>query len=744
MGGIKSPSDKSANKAKSLLITSSSTSHRFDNQVKLYSCFVVFSKYLSLACFSLALISVITLNIITSYSTSQISSRAEPVSNLSGSDQRDIGPTGISISISSSSSTGGNNADLSLLIPQGGGLAVGRHTITVKTGSNVIGYSLTLSSDSAETGLVNDDIADNKTAIPTTAGTLARPSTLADKTYGYTRTDLSSNGAYDNSTAGKTYTDNPLANTAIWSGIRPSSNPDTIATVDEADLAVGQTNSTAHSIYYGVNVQDPATTQAGEYSRRVIYTATGELAPEPTISNITPMEYPINNKTINVSNAGIDTYAVTADGKAHKYNKYNEQMDEWSNIAFPFCDLAIYEKYTSMSSSSSALCQDGRLYVWGNNKYGQLGTGNTETVNDDSPVDISGLLDGNIQDAFINASSIALTDSGQVYAWGRNDSGQLGTGDFDNRLSPINITGNFLLTGGDSVVAIRYVMQGPSAFTLTSSGRLFTWGGNFGGQLGNGDTTRSDQPLPVEITSQFKLGPGEKIIDVQAGRGSIGGTVHVLALTNTGRVFAWGINDCGQLGDGAGGNGAYAGRKLSPVEITSYFNLGADEKIGQILVGHEASSYAITNHGRLFGWGAWYWSRTVQTTPLDITDKFVNPNITQLAYNQPIYALDNTSKIYASSKDANATWTAVSDPGYVAPTITLTGTNLSGVTNVYIDLSGDGAMQSNEQCTNLTIKSDTELTCDAPTDDSIATGDYTMYIETPYNHTTAIFHYDHY
>lgn len=738
MGGIKSQSDKSANKAKSLLITSSSTSHRFDNQVKLYSCFVVFSKYLSLACFSLALISVITLNIITSYSTSQISSRAEPVSNLSGSDQRDIGPTGISISISSSSSTGGNNANLSLLIPQGGGLAVGRHTITVKTGSNVIGYSLTLSSDSAETGLVNDDIADNKTAIPTTAGTLARPSTLADKTYGYTRTDLSSNGAYDNSTAGKTYTDNPLANTAIWSGIRPSSNPDTIATVDEADLAVGQTNSTAHSIYYGVNVQDPATTQAGEYSRRVIYTAAGELAPEPVISSITPEAYEISHiKEIAVDNSG-NLYVLISNSTINQSASFSYAREFYRD------DRGIDDFALAGSPPVSALVKtiDGEIYSFGDNSYGQLGNGEIgNTIDKTIPANITNRFSSPVSKLFAGEQySAAITDDNHLYMWGYGRRGNLGTGSSDNQPIPIDITDNFPTAIDGSIVDMVLTNDSRSAitFALTDSGRVYGWGDGSNGALGTGKS--QSEYYPVDITDNFSLADGENIVQIAADGGN-GNSGHGLALTNLGKVYAWGDNRKGAVGDGSTTN------SYLPKDITSYFQLAGYDKIISVGAGINMS-FAVSANGVVYAWGST--SSSLSPTIISQEDEFVGINTSRVRITSSLRAyastiLDGNNNVYTlmsnypTKQGQNITSIFMPDP-----LLTLTGTNLSGVTNVYIDLSGDGTMQSNEQCTNLTIKSDTELTCDAPTDDSIATGDYTMYIETPYNHTTAIFHYDHY
>ena len=241
-----------------------------------------FTKYTSIACLTLAILSTLILNIVSSYSSSNIESNAEPVGDVST--LANIDPASISISISSypsSSSTGGNNPNLSLSIPQGGGIATGRHTVTVRTGSSVIGYELQLSSNSDETGLVNneDTNADaSANAIPTTTGTITNPSQLADKTYGYTLSNIdSSNGGNSN-----------LVNTNIWLGLQPKDNPATIATVDDTDniLTIGQSNEATHNIYYGVNIQNPVGTRAGDYTRQVVYTVVGELMPEPTVEDL--------------------------------------------------------------------------------------------------------------------------------------------------------------------------------------------------------------------------------------------------------------------------------------------------------------------------------------------------------------------------------------------------------------------------------------------------------------------------
>ena len=661
------------------------------------------TKYLGIACLTLAILSTLVLNIISSYSNSSTRSNAEPVSSSSISTLADNNTTSISLSFSpistpTSSPDTSNPANVSMQIPDGGEIATGGHTVEVSTGSSVIGYELQLASDNNETGLVNNE--DSNNFIPTTAGTIASPTQLADKTYGYTLTDLDNNSN--------------LTSTPIWVGLQPNANPATIATIDDS----------------GVNIQNPVKLIAGDYSRGVVYTVAGKIAPMPDVSSATPIEYPLNNKVTSIDNSNIDLFAVTADGSVYRYNQYSSK---WSNVASPMCKVVKYHYAPYDTSVGYSLCQDGRLYVWGNNDNGGLGIGNTESVDAESPIDISDLLEGSIRSVSISSFSIALTDNGQVYAWGNNSDGQLGVGDFGNRLSPVNITDNFSLSSDDRVIAICTASH--SVFALTEHGRVFSWGTNFGGQLGNGDSSRKDQPLPIEITDRFSLNSSsEKVIDLQAVNGSVGGTAHVLALTNVGRVFAWGINEYGQLGDGSGGtDSVYGGRKGSPVDITDYFNLSDEEMVKRIMVGLESSSYATTNFGRIFGWGAWHWSRTIQTTPIDITGKIPSSNLVQFVYNYPVYALDDNGKIYASSKeDAGAAWSLLPDPGNVSPNITLTGSNFTNVNNVYIDLNADGTLQSNEQCTNLTVNSDAELTCNVPTDNNIATGDYTMYIETPY------------
>ena len=193
--------------------------------------------------------------------------------------------------ISSSSATDGS-ANLELTIPQdsnNAGIAIGSHTIHITTGSKVLGYELSLSSSSKDpdsTSLLPTDTSvatnpnSNHYAIKPTTGTLTNKAMLADNTWGYTLDIPDTN-----------------TNQPIWSAITSLNNPTTILTnTKESSSAAASSsiisNSTTmadstdtHTIYYGVKVDNPSITPAGEYETSVTYTATAILPP-PTLTRL--------------------------------------------------------------------------------------------------------------------------------------------------------------------------------------------------------------------------------------------------------------------------------------------------------------------------------------------------------------------------------------------------------------------------------------------------------------------------
>ena len=185
-----------------------------------------------------------------------------------------------------------------------------------------------------------------------------------------------------------------------------------------------------------------------------------------------------------------------------------------------------------------ALTSSGGVRCWGRNNYGQLGDGTT--TDRLTPVEVSGLAE-DVQSIEAGAEhTCALTSSGGVMCWGRNDYGQLGDGTTTDRLTPVEVNGL-----AEDVQSIEAGAEYTCA--LTASGDTMCWGRNDYGQLGDGTTT--DRLTPVEVN--------DLAVAVQA---IAAGPEHSCALTS-GDIRCWGGNGRGQLGDGTTTD------RLTPVEV---------------------------------------------------------------------------------------------------------------------------------------------------------------------------------
>jgi uncharacterized repeat protein (TIGR02543 family) len=163
---------------------------------------------------------------------------------------------------------------------------------------------------------------------------------------------------------------------------------------------------------------------------------------------------------------------------------------------------------------------------------------------------------------------------------------------------------------------------------LNSDGRVFTWGRNTYGQLGNGSF--EDSSFPSEITQNFTgLDNDEKIIDIQLG------SYHALALTSNGKVFAWGYNAFGQIGDGTTAN-----RNL-PVNITSRIMLPTLHKVWKISAGF-SNSWIITSKNVTYDNTTNSLTATLTTTPSSANDNNERTNIFGWGYNLFGQIGDNT------------------------------------------------------------------------------------------------------
>ena len=260
----------------------------------------------------------------------------------------------------------------------------------------------------------------------------------------------------------------------------------------------------------------------------------------------------------------------------------------------PLVDEIVLEEpnFTNVSLGGEftvALTVEHEVFAWGDSTYGQLGNGSF--ISKYRPVNITGNFDLEENDYIVQIATgylhaAALSHMGKVFLWGDNEYGQLGTGDLNTYLLPIDITASFNLSSEEKIIEVECGNYFSSA--ITSSGRLFTWGDNNSGQLGDGSTVQ--KALPNEITSNFDLLVDELIIDVSLG------SAHALALTSTNRVFSWGYNFSMQLGDGTNVS------RNTPLDITSSFTLSVEEAIQQIAAGNHHSAI-VTTLGNVFTFG---------------------------------------------------------------------------------------------------------------------------------------------
>lgn len=142
---------------------------------------------------------------------------------------------------------------------------------------------------------------------------------------------------------------------------------------------------------------------------------------------------------------------------------------------------------TSGNNHTCALLSSGAAVCWGNNIFGQLGTGNNTNAN--FPASVSGITNAKIISAGNNHTCVVLT-TGAAQCWGSSGFGQMGTGNNNASNVPVQVSG--LLS---DVIAITAGNNHTSA--LLSNGDVATWGSNSDGQLGDGTTQNRNTPFAV-------------------------------------------------------------------------------------------------------------------------------------------------------------------------------------------------------------------------------------------------------
>ncbi|XP_066456781.1 probable E3 ubiquitin-protein ligase HERC4 isoform X2 [Eleutherodactylus coqui] len=183
---------------------------------------------------------------------------------------------------------------------------------------------------------------------------------------------------------------------------------------------------------------------------------------------------------------------------------------------------------------SVSLSRDSNIFVWGDNRFGQLGLG-CESKKETTPRHLKSLSGIPFhQIAAGGAHSFALTPSGAVFGWGRNKFGQLGLNDELDRFCPC------LLKSLRSQKIVHICCGEDHTAALTKEGGVFTFGAGGYGQLGHNSTNHEINPRKV-----FEL-MGNIVTQIACGR------QHTLAFVpSSGRIYSFGLGGNGQLGTGS-------------------------------------------------------------------------------------------------------------------------------------------------------------------------------------------------
>ena len=311
----------------------------------------------------------------------------------------------------------------------------------------------------------------------------------------------------------------------------------------------------------------------------------GELGTGTRGASLAPVRVSTALRFASVSTGSTFACALTTDGAPHCWG--NAGPDDAGPGAVPGqrierripTAIAGGHTFASLSAGGAHACgvsTDGVAYCWGENDDGQLGDGTTKTS--EAPVRVGAdVRFRSVTAGFAHACGLAI--DGRAYCWGNR--GVDGPGAVA-QARPVAVGG-----------ALRFTMLSAGKYYtcgVATSGAAYCWGGNPYGNLGDGTTNSSDEPRALAGGHRFRriatqrtngrsyscgLRVDERVLcwgwvteglgrhdvdDTHTPAPVVGGlsfravsvgSGHTCGVTTRGDVYCWGVNDDGQLGDGA-------------------------------------------------------------------------------------------------------------------------------------------------------------------------------------------------
>lgn len=199
-------------------------------------------------------------------------------------------------------------------------------------------------------------------------------------------------------------------------------------------------------------------------------------------------------------------------------------------------------------SHSAAIKNDGSLWLWGYNQYGQVGTGKSGSAatNYLDPVKI---MSGVKSVSLGRYHSAAIKEDDSLWLWGSNSSGQLGVdlvSLYEEGEAPSKTLSSKPIKVMEDVKAVS--LGAAHSAAIKNDGSLWIWGNNSYGQVGSDSWSNEKKYEPIKVMDHVK--------SVSLG------SAHSAAIKEDGSLWVWGSNDRGQVG-----NDSWDDMFDSPVQI---------------------------------------------------------------------------------------------------------------------------------------------------------------------------------
>uniref|UniRef100_A0A0P5J2E5 E3 ubiquitin-protein ligase HERC3 n=1 Tax=Daphnia magna TaxID=35525 RepID=A0A0P5J2E5_9CRUS len=301
-----------------------------------------------------------------------------------------------------------------------------------------------------------------------------------------------------------------------------------------------------------------------------------EIITQPRIS-----PFALADKIVQVGCGDNHTVLVMEDGKLYSFgsNDFGQLGHGRSRTRAELVDGLEAHNITQVACGAQhTLAQNewGEIFAWGSNSSGQLGLNVEESIMPTPKMVKSLATKQVVQIACGRSHSMALTNVGEIYCWGSNSHGQLGLGSSGTpELKPCLVK---FLHG----IPISHIACGADfSFAVSPSGAVFGWGKNSFGQLGLGDSV--DRPQPTQLKSlRF-----QRVTYIRCGMD------HTAALTRDGGVFTFGAGMYGQLGHCTSANEMLPRKVLELMGTT----------VTQIACGRCHTLAFVPSKGRIYAFG---------------------------------------------------------------------------------------------------------------------------------------------